>query len=97
MYVKVHEKDNQWFRDDNGALVGKTQIKTGGETGEALILTDKRDGIIATYGYLDKNHVFVPLCKRQSCDYECLCQNLFNCRYTTKGGKTAGLYIYVYD
>ena len=22
MYVKVHKEGNQWFRDDNGALVG---------------------------------------------------------------------------
>ena len=97
MYVKVHEKDNQWFRDDNGALVGKTLIKAGDKTGEALIVTDKNDGILASYGYLDKNHLFVPFCKRQACNYDCLCACFPHCRYTTKDSASSGHYIYVYD
>lgn len=95
MYVKVHEKDNQWFRDDNGALVGKTFYTAGSEV---LIDTkDKSSSIIAYYGYLNKDSSFVPLCKRQDCDYECLCECKPECRYTTKEFESSGFYMPVSD
>ena len=28
MYVRVHKKGNQWFREDNGTLVGTEISKT---------------------------------------------------------------------
>lgn len=95
MYVRVHREGNQWFRDDNGALVGQTFYTA---KSEVLIDTkDKSSSIIAYYGYLDKDSSFVPLCKLQTCDYECLCKCKPECRYTTKNIPSAGFYIPVSD
>ena len=62
MYVKVHNVGNQWFRDDNGALVGK-EVNVQMEHRNVFILDPVTGNIIiAIYGYLDKNNSFNPLC-----------------------------------
>jgi len=64
MYVKVHKKGNQWFRNDNGALVGteipentsyyQKLIKQIGKP--AIIIKNTNNEIkIIYYGYFYNN------------------------------------------
>ena len=74
MYVKVHKKGNQWFRNDNGALVGtelsrKTSYyKTLSEkVGKQIIIKDTNNEIkLIYYGYF-YNNKFTRLDVSQKC------------------------------
>ena len=81
MYVKVHKKGNQWFRNDNGALVG-TEIPENTSYYKKLIQRIGKSAIIIKnthndvkmiyYGYF-YNNKFTRLqnsekCSDKTCD-----------------------------
>ncbi len=86
MYVKVHKKGNQWFRNDNGALVGteisrKTSYyKTLSERiGNQIIIKNTSNEIkLVYYGYFYNNKFIRLQDSEKSSD------------------KTYGFYVFVY-
>lgn len=102
MYVKVHKKDNQWLRDDNGALIG-TNIhqKTKDFDRLKILLGDNRlfvktdDAVLCIYhGYFREDNFF-RFCSSKKC-LSCAqkTKNLFCPRvYDKYKSESAGYYI----
>lgn len=69
MYIKVHKNGNQWFRDDNGALLGQDIS----EFAECSYVQIKDTKVPILKGYLDEKGLFIPLCivTPTMCDYQC--------------------------
>ena len=88
MYVKVHKKGNQWFREDNGTLVG-TEIATNTSyckniskrIGKSIIIIKDKNNELKQlyYGYF-YNGRFTRLDASQKCS-----------------DKTCGYYAFVLD
>lgn len=74
MYVRVHKEGNQWFRDDNGALLGK---EVNGLMSPYLKI--RGENISIKKGYLD-NGFFIPVCtiNPKNCKYRCMMRHCFN-------------------
>ena len=82
MYVRVHKKGNQWFREDNGTLVGTEISKTTSYYKKlisrigrpVIIIKNTRNEIkMIYYGYF-YNNKFTSLldcekCLDTTCDY----------------------------
>ena len=74
MYVKVHKTENQWFRDDNGALIG-SDINVGSKTFNHLkiLLGDNRmfvktdDTILPIFHGYFRNNMFFRFCTSKDC------------------------------
>ena len=79
MYVKVYKENNQWFREDNGALVGNDIPLI---LGHAFTCNDET--IVPCYGYISGDGSFQKLCTGISCSFTCLSECNPNCRYTNK-------------
>lgn len=82
MFVTVHKEGYQWFRDDNGALVGKNVAhgktfnrlnqRFNGERffwGDAkFFIKSKKDEYFAVYyGFFNQNGNFIPFCTSSDC------------------------------
>lgn len=99
MYVKVHKKDNQWFRV-NGTLVGDAvspgnileELKAIYGT-EKEFATNSKSIIIIHHGYFDGSNNFNHFCHNASCS-EChpIIRERF-CYRRSKAHKSAGYYI----
>jgi len=67
MYIKVHCKGTEWFRDDNGALVGEiadTYHNVYYSRKQPIIKTNVGNYIKPIYGRINpKSKEFVPLCE----------------------------------
>lgn len=74
MYVKVHKRGSYWFRDDNGAWLGKDM---SGLMSSRLQIRDEI--IIPVKGYLDEDGFFIPVCtiNPNLCTYYCILRNTF--------------------
>ena len=81
MYVKVHRITNQWFRTDNGALVG-TEISPNSLQykriskiiGEQIIIKNTKNELKTIYFGFFSNNKFTRLnskkrCSDKSCGY----------------------------
>lgn len=104
MYLKVHSKGNQWFRDDNGTLVGQT-ADTYYNTYHSFkpLIIKLLDGsyVRPIYGRIVPNSdKFVPLCEgvnTKLCTGP-FCKGFSNDPYICpkyKAGPTDGYYILV--
>ena len=95
MYVKVHNKGNYWFRDDNGTIVGET-VTTNSyyRKVQHLIKTMDKRYILAMLGYLNDFDDFVPLCLGPSC-YPPKCQMRYSdiCYHSHSQRDSFGYYI----
>ncbi len=77
MYVKVHKKGNQWFRNDNGTLVG-TEVdksipnyqKLSKLIGNQIIIKDKNNELKQLYYGYFYNGRFKRLDISQKCSSE---------------------------
>ena len=76
MYVKVHKKNNRWFRLDNGTLVGdavspgnllETLQQIHGSDKYFVVEKRKKQIVIVYHGYYDNNGVFNHFCKKDTC------------------------------
>lgn len=67
MYVKLHREGNQWFRDDNGTLVGETvntYFNTYYNFKTPIIKTPDWTYVRPVYGRINsKTGKFVALCE----------------------------------
>ena len=81
MYVNVHKKGNQWFRSDNGTLVG-TELnrhtehykKIAKSIGNQIIIRNKNNEIKQIYYGYFYNNKFTKLdisqkCSDKTCGY----------------------------
>ena len=74
MYVKVHKKENQWFRDDNGALIGNN-IHTKSKDFDHLkiLLGDDRlfvktdEKVLSVYHGYFREDKFFRFCSSKNC------------------------------
>ena len=74
MYVKVHKKCNQWFRTDNGTLVG-TEIHAGSayykliseKVGKQIFIKNKNNETKTIYYGHFVNNKFTRLSVSQKC------------------------------
>lgn len=99
MYVKVHKKNDQWFRVDNGALVGDA-VSPGGilEALKSLYGAEKQfannnNFVIIYFGYFDNQNHFNHFCQKKACSD---CQPVLKKRFCYKRAnwiKSAGYYI----
>ena len=72
MYTKVHKIGNQWFRDDNGTLIG-TEVSPGPLLenlkkiyGNKIILSITNGYLVLFYGYIG-NKSFYHFCTKKDC------------------------------
>lgn len=99
MYVKVHKKDNQWFRA-NGILVGDA-VSPGSILEELKVIygaekefaSTSKKIIIIYHGYFDEGNNFNHFCQIASCS-EChpLIKERF-CYRRSRVHKSTGYYI----
>lgn len=104
MYIKVQKRENQWFRADTGALVGKTaetyvNFYYGGVT--PIIASTDGSYIRPLYGRIDsKTKKFIPLCEGNTVK---LCGGKFCNGFGSvlcakrKSLKSDGYYIFISD
>ena len=69
MYLKVHKKNNHWFRDDNETLLGEYVAGSPG----CHYVNFKDNKLPISKGYLDVNGSFIPICtiNPKFCNYYC--------------------------
>ena len=102
MYVKVHKKDNRWFKYDTGELVGK-EVPEGQKLenlkilyGDNIIISNNNKYLIVYHGYFNTEGNFFRFCKRKVCQH---CSNSIRTlacpNYVSK--PTAGYYIKTSD
>lgn len=92
MYIKVHKKGNQWFRDDNGALVGN-ELKTNGIYQTCIIKSDDNHFFKPILGYVNQLGQFIPLCKAVCVPTQCELHKTEICFYHHKDEATFGYHI----
>ena len=103
MYVKVHQKGNQWFREDTKALVGPAidsanilnALKSIYGTDKNFATSNSNGTIIIIYhGYYDSKGIFNHFCEKHSSCHKCnpVIKETF-CYRRSKAIKSSGYYI----
>ena len=102
MYLKVHKKENQWFRDDNGALLGNNiNIKSKEFDHLKILLGDDRlfvktdDKILSVYHGYFREDIFFRFCSSKKCSSCSPKTRTFFCpkAYDKSKSETSGYYI----
>ena len=75
MYVKVHKKDDYWYRSDTGELVGysvplKDSFILRSMYGDKLFAKNDQNVFVIYHGYFN-NNTFYHFCKNFSNCYRC--------------------------
>ena len=97
MYVKVHKEGNQWFRDNNGTLLGEDCFGEIFTDYPYVKINDTKVHIFK--GYLDENGLFIPFCpvKPELCNNSCVLKHQINkaskiCPFVHSENPTSGFY-----
>lgn len=96
MYIKVHRQGNQWFREDNGTLVGNEIEDTNSiyRNQHHIINTDDNRYFIVVQGYVNDLNQFIPLCKATCIPSDCKLHNTDTCFWFHEKDTTTGSYIF---
>ena len=97
MYLKVHSKRAQWFRDD-GTLVGEELKSTDRFYNHVhhIIKTVDKKYVQVVFGYFKDAKSFVPLCLPYCSPDKCKMHKSDICWFKHNTDPTAGYYIF-YD
>lgn len=101
MYVKVHKKGNQWFREDTQALAGlaidSVDILNSLKSiygNDKCFATNEGNIIVIYHGYYDSKGIFNHFCQTPNGCHKCnpVIKETF-CYRRSKAFKSAGHYI----
>ena len=99
MYVAVHKVGNQWFRTDDGALVGTevSNLDSFYRFHNIIIKTEEGRYLQTFMGYIDNKNQFVPMCRGSCMAQHCKMHNSEICLYAHKIEPTRSMYVVLPD
>ena len=103
MYIKVHTEGNQWFRDDNGDLVGENVFSLSKDflffkyMNNIHSLAKNNNRLYPIYeGYFDEKFNFIHFCNSKTeCNFCSRSKRIMFCKkeHTFQKNKTGGYYV----